>query len=59
MLGLALKGLLIVAVAGFLAAAILIVARVIAGVLLIILFVSATWLVLRLALRAVRTKGKT
>lgn len=56
MLRLALWGLLTVAAAGFLAAAIFMLAKAIGTLILIALFVGAVYWVLKLALRAFRTK---
>lgn len=56
MLKMAFWGLVIVAVAGILAAAILFVARAIAALLGIAILAGAVFLVLKLALRAFRTK---
>ena len=57
MLRLALWGLVIVTVAGILAAVILIVARAIVAMLLIALFLGAIYLALKLVLRAFRRRG--
>ena len=56
MLKLALWGLVIVAATGILVAAILILARLVVGLILVIVFVGAIWLCLKLLYRAL-TKG--
>lgn len=56
MIKLALWGLLIVAVAGLLAAAILLLARVIASLIGIALFIVALWWVMKLVFRSLKAR---